>query len=161
MKIKLPPAIDSALHPLFISLPLDRALAHLVPKMPSGPAFSVQAEKLAALQVIAGAPPLVAGLWLYVDELDRSHKVSQSINDPTGSFWHGIMHRREGDFSNSHYWFKRAGAHPAMNNIAGYDPHRFIDEVEGTHASGDRADLVDLQRREWAELMIWCAAEVR
>src|SRR4051812_8366636 len=48
----------------------------------------------------------VAGIWLLHDYLDESHKISQGIDTTSGSFWHAIMHRREGDFSNAKYWFR-------------------------------------------------------
>ena len=48
----------------------------------------------------------LAGVWLLHDYLDESHTISQRIDTPSGSFWHGIMHRREGDFSNAKYWFR-------------------------------------------------------
>src|SRR5687767_6605154 len=41
----------------------------------------------------------LAGLWLLFDELERAHRIVQEIPTPTGSFWHAIVHRREGDFS--------------------------------------------------------------
>ena len=46
------------------------------------------------------ASACLAGLWLYHDYLDESHAVSQSIHTPAGSYWHGLMHRREPDFAN-------------------------------------------------------------
>src|SRR4051794_32254466 len=46
---------------------------------------------------------LVAGLWLWHDWLDESHRISQRVETADGSYWHAIMHRREGDFSNSKY----------------------------------------------------------
>src|SRR5262245_42828676 len=61
---------------------------------------------------------MLSGLWLYHDWLDESHRISQSIDTPTGSFWHAIMHRREGDFSNSKYWYARCANHPAMAPLA-------------------------------------------
>lgn len=62
---------------------------------------------------------LLAGLHLRNDNLDRSHRYAQSIeHDATGAYWHGVMHRMEGDFSNSKYWFHTAGNHPAMANAA-------------------------------------------
>lgn len=58
---------------------------------------------------------LMAGLHLRNDSLDTSHSYAQEIeHDATGAYWHGIMHRMEGDYSNSKYWFMRAGKHPAM-----------------------------------------------
>src|SRR5688572_32618825 len=59
----------------------------------------------------------LAGLWLAFDFLDESHRISQDIETPSGSYWHGIIHRREPDYANSKYWFRRAGRHaifPAM-----------------------------------------------
>ncbi len=59
-----------------------------------------------------------AALWLLAGELDRSHEVSQSIESAEGSYWHGIMHRREGDFWNAKYWFRRVGKHTVVEQLA-------------------------------------------
>ena len=48
-----------------------------------------------------------SGLLLWNDALDESHTISQELGNQTGSYWHGIMHRREPDYSNSKYWFGR------------------------------------------------------
>ena len=53
-----------------------------------------------------------SGLLLWNDALDESHNISQGLTNQTGSYWHGIMHRREPDYSNSKYWFGRVGTHP-------------------------------------------------
>jgi hypothetical protein len=57
----------------------------------------------------------LAGAWLLYDCLDESHAVSQGVDTPSGSFWHAIMHRREGDYSNAQYWFRRVGLHPVYD----------------------------------------------
>lgn len=58
---------------------------------------------------------LMAGLHLRNDSLDVSHSYAQEIeHDSTGAYWHGIMHRMEGDYFNSKYWFRKTGHHPAM-----------------------------------------------
>lgn len=51
----------------------------------------------------------LSALWLFNNFLDESHTISQNVHEPIGSYLHGIMHRREGDFSNAKYWFNRAG----------------------------------------------------
>lgn len=86
-------------------------------------------DRLAGLndQALFGGAPIrdatmaracAAGLWLYHDFLDESHRISQTIETITGSYWHGIMHRREPDFSNAKYWFRRVGPHPIFNELA-------------------------------------------
>lgn len=150
----LPAPLQTALAPLFAALPLDQAMSQLVVKTPAAPAQVALVEQLVRGDLPA---PLKAALWLYVDELDRSHRQAQQIEDQTGSYWHGIMHRREGDFSNSHYWFDKVGQHPAMALIAGYDAHAFVDAV--SKDQGGNTALVALQRREWANLFSWCASQ--
>ena len=58
-----------------------------------------------------------AGLLLLNDDLSTSHEIAQQIESSTGSFWHAIMHRREGDFFNASYWFLRTGNHPAFADV--------------------------------------------
>lgn len=60
---------------------------------------------------------LLAGLWLWHDYLDESHEICQAIETPSGSLWHAILHRREGDFSNAKYWYRRVGEHPALQAV--------------------------------------------
>ncbi|MDB4637447.1 hypothetical protein OAK47_00770 [Planctomycetaceae bacterium] len=65
---------------------------------------------------------ILAGLLLIHDFLDASHEYSQSIEgmgvDRNGDYWHGIMHRREPDFGNAKYWFRRVGDHPCFVKLA-------------------------------------------
>ena len=137
-------------------LPMDEAMSALVVNGGATPEQIAAVEEVLKHPLIASNENLQAGLWLYVDELDRSHTISQGIHDSTGSFWHGIMHRREGDFGNSHYWFNKVGHHPAMDEIPGYDGHAFIDDVAARHASAPD-DLIEMQRKEWQTLFAWCA----
>ena len=147
------------LQPLFELYPPDRAMEQLV--VSAGPSDEVIEAVEAVLDEHSAMAvgTLEAALWLYVDDLDRSHSVSQGIENSTGSYWHGIMHRREGDFLNSHYWFNKVGEHhPVLAMIDDYDPHSFIDEVERRHGTQSQ-ELVTMQRREWQTLFEWCARE--
>lgn len=154
--MNLPEPIAEALKPLFEALPINHAMGHLVVRDPAPQEMVALVEQVLQESVLAQAPALAAGLWLYVDDLDRSHEISQSMKDATGSYWHGIMHRREGDFGNSHYWFDRTGQHPAMALIPDHDAHAFVDEVSHYFAQAPE-ELLTKQRQEWWTLFCWCA----
>ena len=64
------------------------------------------------------AAACISGVWLWNDFLDESHTISQEIHTTTGSFWHGIMHRRERDYSNSKYWFRKVRYHKVFDAVA-------------------------------------------
>lgn len=103
-----------------------------------------------------------AALWLLAGDLDRSHQISQSIETPSGSYWHGIMHRREGDFSNSKYWFRRAGNHPTYRVLAEHIESRQAEvtqhglPINGLVDAGSvAAVLSDLSMRAVRESVDW------
>src|SRR5687767_3386004 len=61
---------------------------------------------------------LVRGGVLYaLDEIDAAHRIFQEESSSEGSYWHGMMHRREGDFDNARYWFRRAGTLPTFQRM--------------------------------------------
>jgi hypothetical protein len=152
--MNLPQEIAVACASLFELLPLDQAMPHLVGSHPTNTAV---VDRIVADPVIAKRPAIASALWLYVSDLSRSHTISQGIEDATGSYWHGIMHRREGDFSNSHYWMRRAAAHPLMAANPEIDSDKFIDEVAAANGA-DLPELVAKQRAEWKALFEYCAS---
>jgi len=121
----------------------------LVPRGPASPAVVEVAVALAD-ELITTRLAVAAGIYLYVDELDRSHTLSQRIETDLGAYWHAVMHRREGDFSNSRYWLNRIVRMPDLR-IADYDAYAFLQAV--AEAEGDPPALVELQRAEWSALM--------
>jgi hypothetical protein len=123
----------------------------------------------------------IAGVWLLHDFLDESHTISQAIDTPSGSFWHAILHRREGDFSNAKYWFRHVGQHSAFEPIGqraaemaavrgaesaikqlttggAWDPFAFVDLCQGVvRGKSDARDLcLDIQQAEWELLFDYC-----
>ena len=122
----------------------------------------------------SSAACVLAGLWLWHDYLDSAHKIVQAIDTSSGSFWHAIIHRREGDFWNSKYWFAKCANHPILPILAvnasaalnpypadasllklthnGWDSDAFVDLIEEVHQSPDdpRFPLcIQLQQLEW------------
>ena len=114
----------------------------------------------------AGLAKAAALLWH--DHLDESHTVSQDIGSADGSFLHGIMHRREPDYSNAKYWFRRVGDHPCFPALASaatdyldaagdealakrlapgghWDPFAFVDAVEAAVHYGNPGEIESLQ----------------
>lgn len=155
MTLTLPEDIAAACAPLFQVLPIERAMSRLTGHHPS------ETERVAAIlsdPALGGKPEIAAGLWLYVDDLERNHNVCQGIDTPTGAYWHGIMHRREGDFWNSRYWMRRAAGHPLLQLRPDLNPIALIDAVEAA-AGADAPEFVERQRAEWQALFEWCAAQ--
>ena len=92
-----------------------RARQPLPPLCPAAPWSRDLSRRIAA----AHLPPAAASaLLLWNDDLDASHTLSQALPDAFGSWLHGTMHRREGDFPNSKYWFRRVGTHAGFALMA-------------------------------------------
>lgn len=98
---------------------------------------------------------IISALWLLAGDIDRSHDISQDLPSAEGSFLHGIMHRREGDFGNAKYWFRRVGNHSVLSDIAGEvgdlysDPFDFIDQCSQAVRTGENKE--GCQNAQWLE----------
>jgi len=55
---------------------------------------------------------LLASALLYHDHHDPAHDIVQDLKDVEAAIIHAILHRREPDYWNSKYWFRRFDTHP-------------------------------------------------
>jgi hypothetical protein len=165
---------------------------------PLGPGSPNQAVRssLNALTVEAAFAPLairdrdmatacLAGLWLYHNFLDEAHEISQTLDTPTGGYWHGLVHRREPDFDNAKYWFRRVGRHPGFELLQkaavemvsasppqgsavflmtqpAWDPFAFVDLCAECAAGTSPHELLcrQIQQLEWEILFNYCYRQV-
>lgn len=58
-----------------------------------------------------------AGLVYACDALNESHMIVQGVSGDEAAYWHGMIHRREGDFENARHWFRRTGAMPVFSEL--------------------------------------------
>ena len=123
----------------------------------------------------------LAGLWLAHGFLDESHAISQEIDSPDGSYWHAIMHRREPDYWNSKYWYRRVGQHAIFEPLVAaakelaashppdapaeflasqrtWDPFRFVDLCEAIAGGRSKSETLarEVARAEWQLLFDHC-----
>jgi hypothetical protein len=155
----------------------------LAPLGPGSPHLEVR-ERLAAVTFPPGADRDLAaacraGLYLAFDFLDEAHSISQDLHTSEGSYWHALMHRREPDFANSAYWFRRVGQHPIFEALRAaaaelaaeaparalfltrqttWDPFAFGDLCQESYDEKAPCHLLcrQVQRAEWTLLFGYC-----
>ena len=108
-------------------------------------------------ETYAGA--IKSGLLLWNDDLNDSHDISQRLSNSTGSYWHGIMHRREPDYSNAKYWFGRVGTHPIYPELRDCALSLIKETADPSATLSDIGDKIE-SHEHWDpnQFIDWCAA---
>ena len=125
---------------------------------------------------------LKSALLLWNDDLDGSHTIAQDLEDSHGGYLHGIMHRREPDYSNAKYWFRKVGKHAlfpqlrtaalellsesdpyqkAITKSADWDAFRMVDWCEAAASEREVAFLRTLQAIEIQGLTYYWLDQVK
>jgi hypothetical protein len=184
----MPPFSPQSYGPVVAELLATERLNELGPGEPNRGARAklkaLSAESLVAPQAMRDrmmAEACRAALWLYHDFPDESHSISQQIDTVEGSYWHGILHRREPDYANAKYWFRRVGRHAIGAELAAaarelaksapddrsaeflasqneWDHSRFVDLCQSAAAGRSAAETLcrRIQKLEWELLFDHC-----
>ena len=122
-----------------------------VPKLfPNQPLFMNLGELIAHSPF---SPLIAASLHLWNDDLDNCHRIVQQRELPNENYLHAILHRREKDFSNSLYWYRRVGKHPVLKKLesGAYDwtPIEFVAACEEFSKARTYSEPREKKLREW------------
>lgn len=184
--------LSELLSPLFLVAPSGwpAGLSWPAPLAPLGPGSAQSTAREIRDSFTAGTGPnprkavpkaAQAGILLWWGHLDPSHEISQDLGDQAGSYWHGLMHRREPDHANAAYWFRRVGNHPVFADLAAvlvqgawrspaiaaraarkapWDPFWMNDRCEEARNGGSAELIEELQALQWAEYWLLLRASL-
>ena len=159
----------------------ERTLDDPLPTEPTDYELVIRIREADDAKVFGGAPVLPAapvglvraGLFYYHNALPDSHREAARDEGDLASYWHGMVHRREGDFENARYWMRRAGEQPVFQEMqarasdgaphmarqSNWDPFLFIHLCE-QYKYGEaeyKKEIGHLQRVEFAVMFdyVW------
>ena len=159
----------------------ERTLDDPLPKEPTDYELVIRLRETDDAKIFDAAPTLPdapvslvrAGLFYYHNALADSHKEAARDEGDVAAYWHGMVHRREGDFENARYWMRRAGEQPVFQEMharasdgsphmarqSNWDPFLFIHLCE-QYKYGEteyKKEIGQLQRVEFAAMFdyVW------
>lgn|SRR6266498_2515023 len=98
------------------------------PELGPGPRATVQPlptltrqidEALSRAKLAGAGGELVRALvLLWHDHLEAAHVLAQTSETADGSYIHALVHRREPDYGNARYWFRRVSQHACYHELA-------------------------------------------
>jgi hypothetical protein len=149
--------------PLFAAQPWDAELQAALRDATPEELFPGQAvvDPRAAVAVLVG-------LRLWNDDFPGAHNLAQGLEDATGSYWHGLCHRREGhqgsgvesNLANARYWFRQVGRHPAYDAVYRSALSALQSAGSGFRWRSEAQSLLE-QRGEWdPNLVVEWAGEI-
>ncbi|MDX1952493.1 MAG: hypothetical protein SFY81_09925 [Verrucomicrobiota bacterium] len=164
--------------PTLLNLLETPGLADLISKgRPGIQSESALRQEVGAVLSGPKQPLVLAAILLWHDHSDAAHRIVQDVHTPDGSLLHAILHRREPDFGNANYWFRRCERHPSFTALArqaqplltrlgragsavishgGWNGSAFVDLVEQVAESGDRNAeelLKQIQKLEFSSFL--------
>ncbi len=85
--MNLSDSLSNTLSGIFKTIPPSQAMTQLVVTEGASAGIVKVVETALKESAMKKNPALASGLWLYVDELDRSHGISQGIDGPPLTYW--------------------------------------------------------------------------
>ncbi len=107
-----------------LSEPLQNWLKSLPPTMPMRATTNspmIEGKRLEHWIAESNLPAdslVAAMLWLRIGLIDPTHEIVQAETTPLGSYLHGVVHRLEGDYWNSKYWFRQVRDNRLLQSIS-------------------------------------------
>lgn len=103
----------------------------------------------ASVPMLVADPFLDAAIRFYFGDLKEAHDRLQPMEgQPLADYLHGMIHRREGDYWNANYWFRRADS---IGRIMGVDSQSLTHQVEANPRISP--ELRDALLNEWSKLI--------
>jgi hypothetical protein len=80
-----------------------------------------------------------------------AQSVEGGCRERAGDYWHAITHRREPDYSNAKYWFRRVGTH-GIHRFLARDADDILETCASSAAANWRSKITGNSSEKWNPL---------